>query len=286
MLHLPLPLTGLSLRHSWSREPNSVRGDVQWLVIPLRVGTHRIQLQGEPQLACLQRKHVPSRTFLSKRPQAQRRTRWSYPASQIEEVETALSLPPSVPVPEALFADNSLTIRHDASGTALRINAVDALRSWHSRQSRIATDAGSLVCATSFDWAYENEYDGLVVRGPDAATVPFEDSPCGLPMELLRLREDIVWSCHLSLYEDDLHDMGVSIWTLCCACALLSRPPPPLLPQRCCMHCTSVGAMPIAVDPCFPVASASVPVAGVRVHRQSARDAQLLLRVAGDLCPH
>ncbi|KAA0172693.1 hypothetical protein FNF27_05793 [Cafeteria roenbergensis] len=130
-------------------------------------------------------------------------------SARIEEVEAALSLPHGVPVPEACFADNSLTIRHDASGTELRINAVDALRSWHSRQSRIAADAGGVVCATSFDWAYENEYDGLLVRGPGAEAVPMEDSPRGLPMELLRLREDIVWSCHLSLYEDDLHDMGV-----------------------------------------------------------------------------
>ena len=180
------------------------------MVVPFCVGPHRVQRPGEPAFcACAGGRRVAV-SALGRFSQAQSLPRWVHFVTQIEEVEAVLSLPHGVPVPEACFADNSLTIRHDASGTELRINAVDALRSWHSRQSRIAADAGGVVCATSFDWAYENEYDGLLVRGPGAEAVPMEGSPRGLPMELLRLREDIVWSCHLSLYEDDLHDMGVS----------------------------------------------------------------------------
>lgn len=34
-------------------------------------------------------------------------------------------------LPEQLYGDNSLLVRHKASGLSISFNAVDALRSWH-----------------------------------------------------------------------------------------------------------------------------------------------------------
>lgn len=144
---------------------------------------------------------------------------------QTAEVETELGLPTGVPLPEALFADNCVRFTHEASNLTVAINAVGALRSWHSRQQGYAAehseaDEDSVISATSFDWTYRNEYSGDVTLGPmtgaevmsgSGVSAPvFAVSETGLPMRELQRREDILWSCSLSLFEDDLHDKGVS----------------------------------------------------------------------------
>jgi hypothetical protein len=150
--------------------------------------------------------------------------------AQIDEFCDAIAVESGVPLPEALFADNRLELKHLESGTRFVFSAEGAMRSWNQRQVRIAHEAvatasgmsegdipvhDGLVGPTSFDWTYQNEYDGESEEG-----CTFSENSEGLPMELLRARDDILWHCSLPLYEDDLHDMGVSAMAPAVACAL------------------------------------------------------------------
>lgn len=126
---------------------------------------------------------------------------------ELSALEHDLGLP-SVPLPEALFGSNEVEIRHARSGFAVRFSARGAIASWHCRQSRVSAEAGGPeISATNFDWTYQNEYDGDV-SGTEGAT-SFAPSSDSLPLALLRRHDDILWSCDLPLYEDDLHDRGV-----------------------------------------------------------------------------
>ena len=69
-------------------------------------------------------------------------------------------------LPEQLFGDNYLEIVHQTSGFRLRLNALDALREWHTRnlaplqlkhaqqwrQSRAASFEANDIANVTYDW--------------------------------------------------------------------------------------------------------------------------------------
>ncbi|KAI1374555.1 TIP41-domain-containing protein [Hypoxylon crocopeplum] len=104
----------------------------------------------------------------------------------IDAMEQALG----IPVPEMIFGDNLVAVRHGPSGWGVEFNAYDALdavdktdknmlqvayaKSWSA--SREQTSAGIKDVVKPYDWSYSTTYRGTVVSSPPP---PFPPPPSG-----------------------------------------------------------------------------------------------------------
>ncbi|KAI1213241.1 TIP41-domain-containing protein [Annulohypoxylon truncatum] len=100
-------------------------------------------------------------------------------AGPIDAMERSLG----IPVPEMIFGDNVVAVRHAPTGWGIEFNAYDALdavdktdrnmlqvayaKSWSA--SREQTSAGIKDVVKPYDWSYSTEYKGTVISGPGAA---------------------------------------------------------------------------------------------------------------------
>lgn len=107
-------------------------------------------------------------------------------AGPIDAMEHSLG----IPVPEMIFGDNLVGIRHVPSGWGVEFNAYDALdavdktdknmlqvayaRSWSA--SREQTSAGIKDVVKPYDWSYSTTYRGTVVSAPPPAPPSFSSS--------------------------------------------------------------------------------------------------------------
>jgi type 2A phosphatase activator TIP41 len=129
------------------------------------------------------------------------------------------------PLPEMLFGSNALGLNHFASGFGVAFSAAPALagcklapgqapdrvlfkvaiaETWSKR-----TDAEGRpipVWREDFDWTFTTFYSGDVAGGGGK----FKPTPRRIDYEHLKLREDILFSTEVVLFEDDLFDTGVS----------------------------------------------------------------------------
>ncbi|KAI1762503.1 TIP41-domain-containing protein [Hypoxylon sp. FL1150] len=103
-------------------------------------------------------------------------------AGPIDAMERSLG----IPVPEMIFGDNLVGVRHVPSGWAIEFNAYDALdavdktdrnmlqvayaRSWSA--SREQTSAGIKDVVKPYDWSYSTTYRGTVVSAPSLPPPP------------------------------------------------------------------------------------------------------------------
>ncbi|KAI1772374.1 TIP41-domain-containing protein [Hypoxylon cercidicola] len=103
-------------------------------------------------------------------------------AGPIDAMERALG----IPVPEMIFGDNVVGVRHLPSGWGVEFNALDALdavdktdrnmlqvayaRSWSA--SREQTSAGIKDVVKPYDWSYSTTYRGTVVSAPSLPPPP------------------------------------------------------------------------------------------------------------------
>ncbi|KAJ1852950.1 Tap42 interacting protein [Coemansia sp. RSA 720] len=119
-------------------------------------------------------------------------------------------------VPEMIFGDNFLRIRHSASGKELSLCALDALRmvdtgplSAKAVQVSIARDwfesrrMRGIPVVNPFDWTFSTRYRGT-------SNLEFTTSSSGIDYERLKVREDILFYDENILFEDDLGDNGTS----------------------------------------------------------------------------
>ncbi|KAI2626575.1 TIP41-domain-containing protein [Hypoxylon sp. NC1633] len=101
-------------------------------------------------------------------------------AGAIGRMERALG----IPVPEMIFGDNVVAVRHAASGWALEFRAQDALdrvdkhpgraamlqvayaRDWSASRDLAAAGAGIRDVVKPYDWSYSTTYRGTVVTAP------------------------------------------------------------------------------------------------------------------------
>lgn len=129
-----------------------------------------------------------------------------------------------IPVPEMIFGDNLVTISHIPSGWSISFNAYDALdgvdktgekmlqvsyaRDWSA--SREKTSAGIKEVVKPFDWSYSTEYRGTV--SPDKAQLASTDRQ--IPLELLKRRDPILFFDDVMLYESEMDDNGISIFSV------------------------------------------------------------------------
>ncbi|KAG5980055.1 hypothetical protein E4U55_004438 [Claviceps digitariae] len=131
-----------------------------------------------------------------------------------------------IPVPEMIFGDNLVSIAHPPSGWTLAFTTPDALdavdktdkhmlkvayaRDWESTresQTRKIKDA-----VKPYDWSYSTTYTGtLTTTVPELTLAPSPEAK--LPMELLKRRDPILFYDDVVLYESELDDNGISMYS-------------------------------------------------------------------------
>uniref|UniRef100_A0A8C7MII6 TIP41-like protein n=1 Tax=Oncorhynchus kisutch TaxID=8019 RepID=A0A8C7MII6_ONCKI len=123
-------------------------------------------------------------------------------------------------LPEMLFGDNVLRIQH-TDGYGIEFNAIDALKRVNNMQDSVkvacaqewqesrADSEHSKEAVKHYDWTYTTDYRGTLL-GEDQqmrATETLER----IDMEKLKAREQIMFFDDVLLFEDELHDHGVSM---------------------------------------------------------------------------
>ncbi|KUI59350.1 TIP41-like protein [Cytospora mali] len=158
------------------------------------------------------------------------------PISKSDPID-AMSARLGIPVPEMIFGDNLMAVRHAPSGWAVEFTAEAALDlvdktganmlqvayagEWSSSRERSsAHDIREVV--KPFDWSYTTAYRGgeaPALHGPVAGrSLEVEVVPAGsgakeIPLELLRRRDPILFFDEVVLFESELDDNGISIFS-------------------------------------------------------------------------
>ncbi|KAG8166289.1 hypothetical protein KVR01_004841 [Diaporthe batatas] len=136
-----------------------------------------------------------------------------------------------IPIPEMIFGDNLVAIRHAPSGWAIEFAAEPALDAvdktganmlqvayageWSSSRERSsAHDIREVV--KPYDWSYSTTYRGSETpAGHDGARArALASAPPGakqIPLELLKRRDPILFFDEVVLFESELDDNGVSV---------------------------------------------------------------------------
>ncbi|QSZ30006.1 hypothetical protein DSL72_004524 [Monilinia vaccinii-corymbosi] len=128
-----------------------------------------------------------------------------------------------IPVPEMIFGDNMVAIEHLESGWRMEFNAYDALdlvdktdknmlkvaysNEWSS--SREKTHEGISEIVKPFDWSYTTDYKGTITNGKSFAL----DNSDPIPIALLKRQDPILFFEEVVLYESELDDNGISVFS-------------------------------------------------------------------------
>lgn len=135
-------------------------------------------------------------------------------AKEIDELTSALD----IPIPEMIFGNNKVSIHHE-SGIDLEWNAYSALdcvdkngtelkvkysADWN--KSRQEHDEIKQV-TKPYDWTYSTTYRGT-------ASNEWKETEELLPMALLKRQDPILFHDEVILYESELDDNGISIFTV------------------------------------------------------------------------
>lgn len=137
-----------------------------------------------------------------------------------------------IPVPEMIFGDNLVAVRHVPTGWAIEFAAEPALDAvdktganmlqvayageWSSSRERSsAHDIREVV--KPYDWSYSTTYRGSetpgVVRGANRALTLARADGKQIPLELLKRRDPILFFDEVVLFESELDDNGVSLFS-------------------------------------------------------------------------
>ncbi|KAF4788378.1 TIP41-like protein [Turdus rufiventris] len=137
-------------------------------------------------------------------------------SSQAERLADELHMPS---LPEMMFGDNVLRIQHD-NGFGIEFNATDALKCVNNcqgmikvacaeewQESRSETEHSKEV-VKPYDWTYTTDYKGTLLGDTEKLkVVPTTEH---INTEKLKAREQIMFFEEVLLFEDELHDHGVS----------------------------------------------------------------------------
>ncbi|XP_008331714.1 TIP41-like protein [Cynoglossus semilaevis] len=138
-------------------------------------------------------------------------------SKDIERLGGEMKLPS---LPEMLFGDNVLRIQH-TDGYGIEFNAIDALRRVNNME-----DAVKVACAQEwqesraesehskevvkpYDWTYTTDYRGTLIG--EETQMKVSETTERIDMEKLKAREQIMFFDEVLLFEDELHDHGVSM---------------------------------------------------------------------------
>ncbi|KAH9433728.1 hypothetical protein MCOR02_005773 [Pyricularia oryzae] len=134
----------------------------------------------------------------------------------------AMSARIGIPVPEMIFGDNLVSVRHVPSGWTMSFSAEAALDcvektdkgmlqvayagAWSSSRENTS---GIKEVVRPFDWSYSTDY-----RGTEEPAKLVPGSGKQIPIELLKRRDPILFFDEVVLYESELDDNGVSIFSV------------------------------------------------------------------------
>ncbi|XP_054611643.1 TIP41-like protein isoform X2 [Dunckerocampus dactyliophorus] len=138
-------------------------------------------------------------------------------SKDIERLTEEMNLPS---LPEMLFGDNILRIQH-SNGFGIEFNAIDALKrvnkSEHTvkvacaqqwQESRAVSEQSQDV-VRPYDWTFTTDYRGTLIG--EEMQMKVTETTERINLEKLRAREQIVFFDEILLFEDELHDHGVSM---------------------------------------------------------------------------
>lgn len=138
-------------------------------------------------------------------------------SKDIERLAEELSMPS---LPEMLFGDNVLRIQH-SDGYGIEFNAIDALKRVNNMQDSVkvacaqewqesrADSEHSKEVMKHYDWTYTTDYRGTFIG--DDLQLRVSETEERIDMEKLKAREQIMFFDDVLLFEDELHDHGVSM---------------------------------------------------------------------------
>ncbi|XP_040908120.1 TIP41-like protein isoform X2 [Toxotes jaculatrix] len=138
-------------------------------------------------------------------------------SKDIERLAEEMNMPS---LPEMLFGDNVLRIQH-TDGYGIEFNAIDALKRVNNME-----DAVKVACAQEwqesradsehskevvrpYDWTYTTDYRGTLIG--EGMQIKVNGTTERIDMEKLKAREQIMFFDDVLLFEDELHDHGVSM---------------------------------------------------------------------------
>ncbi|XP_036199001.1 TIP41-like protein isoform X4 [Myotis myotis] len=137
-------------------------------------------------------------------------------SADVEKLADELHMPS---LPEMMFGDNVLRIQH-GSGFGIEFNATDALRCVNNYQGMLKVACAeewqesrnegehSKEVIKPYDWTFTTDYKGtLLGESLKLKVVPTTDH---IDTEKLKAREQIKFFEEVLLFEDELHDHGVS----------------------------------------------------------------------------
>lgn len=131
-----------------------------------------------------------------------------------------------IPMPEMIFGDNLVDVAHGPTGWSMAFNTHDALdavdktgrhmlkvayaRDWESTREGTTHKIKEVV--KPYDWSYSTTYCGSVAPG-NAPEPSFRPTDRQIPIELLKRRDPILFFDEVVLYESELDDNGISIYS-------------------------------------------------------------------------
>lgn len=128
-------------------------------------------------------------------------------------------------LPEMVFPKNTLVVEHK-NGTKLEFNALDALRDVNFQvKPEVKVDCAeewqetrpaecTMPKTKQFDWTFCTKYQGSV-----GERFKVENTDLRIDLTKLMKKERILFYHDLTLYEDELHDHGISV----CSVKIVSR---------------------------------------------------------------
>ncbi|ODA82794.1 hypothetical protein RJ55_01303 [Drechmeria coniospora] len=138
----------------------------------------------------------------------------------------ALSDRLGIPLPEMIFGDNLVAVTHVPSGWTLAFNTPDALdavdktdknmlrvayaRDWESTREGTTRTIKEVV--KPYDWSYSTTYAGTVVDA-GRSNASFGPTDHQIPIELLKRRDPILFFDEVVLFESELDDNGISLYS-------------------------------------------------------------------------
>lgn len=138
-------------------------------------------------------------------------------SKDIERLADEMNMPS---LPEMLFGDNVLRIQH-TDGYGIEFNATDALRRVNNMEDTVkvacaqewqesrADSEHSKEVVRPYDWTYTTDYRGTLIG--DGMQIQVTKTSERIDIEKLKAREQIMFFDEVLLFEDELHDHGVSM---------------------------------------------------------------------------
>ncbi|XP_067253346.1 TIP41-like protein [Chanodichthys erythropterus] len=138
-------------------------------------------------------------------------------SKDIERLAETMHMPA---LPEMLFGDNVLRIQH-TDGFGIEFNAIDALKRVNNMQDSVkvacaqewqesrADSEHSKDVVKRYDWTYTTDYRGTLLG--EHMQIKVTPTTERIDMERLKAREQIKFFEDVLLFEDELHDHGVSM---------------------------------------------------------------------------